>query len=582
MSRSTVPSLLGALVLFAACGDDAGVGPASDAWGFETNEAVIGPGATVTVVLRNSGTDRFGPIRLLTDPVRDGAGLAQTGVAVLVDPAVVPTLGPGAGVTLTLSLHGADALGFDRYGTRLRARLGVVEVASIDLEVTGQSSPSSPVATLRLEAPEALRRGDVAALGVEAVDSSGAPVTSPAVRWAVQPADAGWITPDGRFVAYRDGPARILARAGSAVDSATIQVSPRTARMDFTLVGEGLETGRFTSDLWVRDGHAWTGSWGVRGGGSAALPGNRLLAWRLGPGGPVATDSLVVDARTTNDVKVSADGSLGVVTHEGSDDGRNGVTLFDLSDPAHPTVVGRVTDVGLESGVHNAWIDGNWLYLVLDGIGSGLRIMDVSDPAAPRRVSSYWAGESFLHDVIVRDGLAFLAHWDAGLVILDVGNGLAGGSPSAPVELGRLRELGGQTHNVWYWPERGLAFVGEEDFGTPGRMHVVDVAEPRAPREVATFAVPGSTPHNFWLDEEAEVLYLAWYDAGVRALDVSGTLLGELHRQGREMGSWVRAGETPVCWAGMGTCTWAPQWDDGLLYLADVNRGLVVLRPEIR
>ena len=34
------------------------------------------------------------------------------------------------------------------------------------------------------------------------------------------------------------------------------------------------------------------------------------------------------------------------------------------------------------------------------------------------------------HDVYVRDGLAFLSHWDAGLIILDVGNGMAGGSPA--------------------------------------------------------------------------------------------------------------------------------------------------------
>ena len=62
---------------------------------------------------------------------------------------------------------------------------------------------------------------------------------------------------------------------------------------------------------------------------------------------------------------------------------------------------------------------------------------------------------------------AFLSHWDAGLIILDVGNGIAGGSPASPVEVSRIKTVGGQTHNAWYWPAAGYVFVGEENFGRP-------------------------------------------------------------------------------------------------------------------
>ena len=34
-----------------------------------------------------------------------------------------------------------------------------------------------------------------------------------------------------------------------------------------------------------------------------------------------------------------------------------------------------------------------------------------------------------IHDTYIRDGLAFVCAWDSGVMIFDVGNGIAGGSP---------------------------------------------------------------------------------------------------------------------------------------------------------
>lgn len=457
--------------------------------------------------------------------------------------------------------------------------------AALALAIHACSDPAAPgngVASVTITSgPASPRQGDVVTYAAEARGSDGEP-DSAALQWSVIPASAGLVTAGGRFVGYQPGAARIAARSGSAADTFDITVVVRGLSGSFSSVGQGIESQRFTSDLWIHGSYAYTGTWGGRTVASVTRFGNALFVWDVsGPGNPVRTDSVLVDARVVNDVKIRADGALAVITHEGSADGLNGVTLLDLADPAHPTVITRFT-TSLETGVHNTWVEGDYVYIAVDGVGptSGLRVLDISNPASPTVVASYYAGSSFLHDVYVRDGLAFLAHWDAGLVILDVGSGVAAGSPTSPVEVSRLRTAGGQTHNAWYWPSAGYVFVGEEDFGTPGIMHVVDVRDLSSPKEVATFRVAGDPPHNFWLDETAGVLYLAWYGSGVQALDVTGELLGELDKQGRKIaGSPISGVDACPSSTGTATCTWAPQLHNGVLYLSDMNTGIRALQP---
>ena len=443
--------------------------------------------------------------------------------------------------------------------------------------------------SLLVVGPSAVRQGEVtvfSALTRDPRNPRSRLVADSTVSWTVEPAEAGLITAEGRFVGYRPGPAAIVATVAGGSGRLPVLIAPRQGvRGGFELVGRGPVTERFTSDLWSHGRFALTGTW--LGGGidpPERLPGDTLFAWDLrNPRIPTLTAALTVDARTVNDVKIRSDGTLAVLTHEGSVDGLNGITLLDLTEPLQPTILTRFS-AGLESGVHNVWIEGDFVYAVADGEGAGLRIIDISGvtdpllPRAPTVVASFVAETSFLHDVLVRDGLAFLSHWDAGLIILDVGNGVAGGSPQQPVEVSRIATAGGQTHNAWYWPAAGYVFVGEEDFDTPGLMHVVDVSDLFHPREVATFGVPGETPHNFWVDEERGILYAAWYSAGVRAVDVSGELLGALEQQEREI-AVTRYGSDAGCRSADGTCAWAPQLHEGLLHVSDLNTGLWIFRP---
>ena len=149
-----------------------------------------------------------------------------------------------------------------------------------------------------------------------------------------------------------------------------------------------------------------------------------------------------------------------------------------------------------------------------------------------------------LHDTFVRDGIAFACVWNTGIIVLDVGDGRAGGTPSAPVPLDTFVTAtsgvagGAQVHNAWWFHnptngEKKYLFVGQEGPGnigstSSGDIHVVDVSNLSNLTEVATYHMNGAGVHNFWMDEPAQILYAAYYNGGVVALNVSGTLSGNL------------------------------------------------------
>ena len=74
---------------------------------------------------------------------------------------------------------------------------------------------------------------------------------------------------------------------------------------------------------------------------------------------------------------------------------------------------------------------GTHVYLTDDATGS-MRVIDLNDPKNPKEIARWQTDRAptrrVLHDIDVRDGMAYLSYWNDGLVILDIGNG-KGGSP---------------------------------------------------------------------------------------------------------------------------------------------------------
>lgn len=587
--RPTVRGLAGLSVLVAAIGlqacGDAGT-PDGSAPAEPTIQLVFSPasvsfaeGRSGAVELRNTGDGAAGPIELVALAVRDEGGNVVPGASLSASPPSVPTLNAGSNRTIALTLAVPGSVTSGDYLVGLEARLDGQAATTLGASFSVVLGDGPVIVTLDVAGAESARQGQVLVFAATGTDDQGQPVADPAVSWKVDPPSAGLVTAGGEFVGYTVGTALVIADANGVADTAAVEVTSRDAPSGSFVVewNERIEP-RYTSDHWEHGNTSYTGSWGCRGKGGPC--GNALFVWDISTrNAPVLRDSVIVDARTVNDVKVSADGSLAIITHESSADAQNGITLLDLTIPHHPTVITRFAPPDLTSGVHNVWIDGDYAYLVVDGsvASAGLRVLDISDPANPQIVASFYGGESFLHDVYVRDGLAFLSHWTAGLIILDVGNGVAGGSPTSPVEVGRIAVPGYRVHNAWYWPDSGSVFIGDE-LAVPGNVLVIDVSDLTSPRQVASYGAEGAAPHNFWVDETSGIAYFSWYENGVHAVDVSGQLLGELDKQARQVAS-IQYDGAGLCFRPSGTCTWAPQVHDGYVYVSDLNSGLWVLRP---
>ena len=69
------------------------------------------------------------------------------------------------------------------------------------------------------------------------------------------------------------------------------------------------------------------------------------------PGNIIRVDSIQVDARTVNDVKVSEDGRVCIISREGASSRKNGIVILDVANPRDVKVISTFTE-NLTGGVH--------------------------------------------------------------------------------------------------------------------------------------------------------------------------------------------------------------------------------------
>jgi len=384
---------------------------------------------------------------------------------------------------------------------------------------------------------------------------------------------------EGVFVAEQPGRYVVTARVGEeTVRTAVVEVEAREYDAELVLMGRGPISDHHSGDMWVFEGvdgrdyvyvgtymHDWMKVWDV-----------------TDPANAVLTDSIQLDARRINDVKIHPNNRLGIVTREGASNRRNGIVLLDLSRPARPEILSEYTAT-VSGGVHNVWIDGDrdLVYAAHNGTSS-MHILDISDPSNPEEVGRWGLekDQKTLHDLIVQDGYVYLSYWNDGILMLDVGAGTHGGTPTEPVEVSRFAYPIGNTHVAWRAGD--YLFIGDEIFPpgwdpekaihARGFIHVVDYSDPENPVEVAKYEVPEAGVHNIWI--EGDRMYLGYYQAGLRVVDISGELRGDLYAQGREVARILTTDDDTMVpnWP----MTWGAQIHKGMIYSSDLNSGIWV------
>jgi len=441
------------------------------------------------------------------------------------------------------------------------------------------------------------KTGDV--IHFAAKDQKGASIPVE-ISWTVNDSGAQ-IWSDGAFAANRPGTYTVQAAVGDRHASASIVVAPRDIARDLDVVGHAMPKDEQFAEEWIWDHYAYL----------SAISDKLYMYDIADPAHPVSADPLKVDARLINDVSVTPDGKIGVITREGASTRKNGIVFLDTSDPMHPKVLSEYTAT-VTGGVHSAYVNSHYVYLTDDATGS-LRVIDFADVKNPKEVAR-WQVESssqmripvpeiegggftmagrYLHDVQVVDGLAYLAYWRDGVVILDVGKGIKGGSPEHPQFVSNYRfnydELYGSgwlagAHAIYRY--KNYLFVGDEVFPATfdlasraripvrGITHILDVTDLGNPREVATYSVPEAGSHNIWVFDD--VMYMGYYNGGGRVVDVSGELRGELYTQGREIAHFWSG--DPQGYRPNLPFAWGAYPYKGLIYINDIHGGLWITR----
>ncbi|WP_296703136.1 hypothetical protein [Algoriphagus sp.] len=543
----------------------------------------------------------------------------RSNITVTVEPAAISKIeitgipeNTYAGITIPLELKVTDEAGFERPEKVISLTSSdekIVSVAPFNKLIPNQKGKATITAnvdgikeTLEIDVIENPitkillksdmiegRSGDVFTLTALALDKDGNEVTDAPINYSftgesfdVSAAPSGLITDEGKFVADQPGIYVINATSGPAAASITVQANNRNITRKIDLIGQGSVNNKHTSDLWIWEGidgkdYAVTGTWGADG---------TAYFWDVtDPAGIQLIDSVKVDARTVNDVKVSEDGRVAVISREGASNRKNGLVIIDVSNPRDAKVISEFSE-NLTGGVHNVFIYKNHVYAL--SAGRKYYSINIEDPTKPRIVGEFeldTPGHS-IHDVWVHDGIAYSSNWSDGVQLVDVGNGIAGGTPSNPVQFASYAYPSGSNHAAFpYKDEKTGKFyviLGDEEFPygldpdgrkpsrAAGFLHVIDFTDLKNPKEVAWFQVPFAGSHNFWIEDD--ILYATFYNGGVRVVDISGELLGDLNRQGREI-AWI-VPEDPDGFVANAPFTWGAQPHKGHIFYSDWNSGL--------
>lgn len=440
--------------------------------------------------------------------------------------------------------------------------------------------------------------------------------------------------PDGRSV----NPQPLL---GGKTSPSTLYVVPEVTEDPVTtsidVIGHVEPAGGFNADIWVYGGVAYLSTFGS----GDVCPASGVRRYDVtDPSLPLEMEPISADYPGTSTGAVWAGsvetgrftGDLAIVAHQpcDPDDQRafRGFVLYDVSDQLLPVQLGTYETGTGTIGISDfdVWVEDERVLVVAaapnslldhpDALGD-VRIVDVTDPAVPVEVADWdfrRDAEPAIRDAVLDDAdprdfhargitldqageRAFVAHWDAGVVILDVSD------PSQPEAIGRIASLGhqeGNSESTAFDPASGVLVVTHQDLDplddeagmeSWGISVVFDASEQGDPSQPSINAIEAALPDpegRLFLDGiysprdavvSGDYLYAVWLSGGLRVVNFSNPT------EFAEVASFVpptrvdpqRHFASPNGNIAM-PLAWSVHVVDNLIYLSDANTGLWILR----
>jgi choice-of-anchor B domain-containing protein len=201
-----------------------------------------------------------------------------------------------------------------------------------------------------------------------------------------------------------------------------------------------------------------------------------------------------------------------------------GLMIFDLSDlPNSVSLVDRELD--FFETAHNIFIDENGKMFVAgtNTVSNGLIVLDLTtNPTEPQMIGNdSLTGGGYVHDVYVKDNLAYCSHGWNGMYVWDYSD------PAQPVLKANL-ETNGYNHSSWVSEDGSYAIFAEEvPKGLPlgiADLSLLDVGAIELAGDY--FQVPlltldssFNTPHNPFI--KGNYAYISYYEDGVQVIDLT-------------------------------------------------------------
>ncbi|HVV86695.1 MAG TPA: hypothetical protein VHE35_26735 [Kofleriaceae bacterium] len=245
------------------------------------------------------------------------------------------------------------------------------------------------------------------------------------------------------------------------------------------------------------------------------------------------------------------------------------VSVFDVTDPAAPVALPVIPEYA-----HSLQVvaDGDRTLLYLANYDASVPIYDITDPTHPRWLAAPGVPGPLagVHDLTVDGTMIYANNTTAGLVAVDVSAGLD--QPS--VLRGRIQTT--YSHASWAATLGGRKIVlhGDEGMTPEGgafmRILDGDPASPTFMQELARWRTrPEVGIHN--IEVHGTKAYVAYYQDGVRIVE----LADPLHpREVAHYNTW----DPGTARGGPFEGALGVRLVGGLLYVADLGRGLVILR----